>query len=651
MKTGEDYEFENRLVMPDGSIKHVRSKGTYIKNEQGRPIKSVGTLLDITEYKKTEESLRKSRERLEQAEATAHVGHWERDFRSGKSFWSDEIYRMLGHEPQSFEASEKKYMDFIHPDDYDDFIEKSRLAHEGKIPYVIEARVFDIDGNLKHIRTRGNTVKENGVLLKTFGTLEDITEQMKREEELLEKNRMLDEAEAVSHVGHFIYDYKNNTRYWSDEMYRILGYEPQADIDKNTLYRELMDPEIFKKTVDGMNKAIKTGKATHEESFPIRSAAGELKFIKHMYRFIYENNEHIASFGVVQDMTEVKNHYEDMEYMNYHDALTDLYNRRFFDEEYIEMDVPENYPLSIIVADINGLKMTNDTIGHAAGDRLIMKTARVLKTVCQDGDLLARIGGDDFILMMPLTTQSQAEIIMNRLHELFAEANEDMHISVSMGLAVKLKNDMSKEDFIKEAEDNMYTSKLYEKTSKRGDLLRLIMDTLYERSSREEKHSERVSKYCGEMGKALKMPLYKVNELTALGLLHDIGKIAIKDNVLNKPGKLNDEEWLEIKKHSETGYRILSQSPGMLHASRYVLAHHERWDGKGYPQGLKSYEIPTQARIISICDAFDAMRSKRPYRDPMPMEEAVKEIKKGAGSQFDPELAKVFIVQVLGEKW
>ncbi|MBN1623330.1 MAG: PAS domain-containing protein, partial [Clostridia bacterium] len=651
MKTGEDYEFENRLILPDGSIRYVRSKGTYIKDKKGRPIKSVGTLLDITEFKKAETILIESREKLEKAEEIAHVGHWERDFKTGKSYWSDEIYRILGHEPQIFEASERKYAEFIHPDDYEGFIEKSRLAHEGKIPYIIETRVVDSKGNLKYIRSRGGTLKENGRIVKTFGTLEDITEEKLRENELMEKNRMLDEAEAVSHVGHFINDYKKGTRYWSDEMFRILGYEPQADIDKNTLYKKLMEPLDFKNNVEAMNKAIKNKKDTHEVNFTIYDAAGNKKYLKHLYRFRYENDEHVASFGVVQDMTEVKTHYEDMEYMNYHDALTDLYNRRYFDETFTEIDVPENYPLSVITADINGLKMTNDTISHSAGDRLIMKAARILKSVCEEGDILARIGGNDFILVMPLTTQSQAEMVINELHELFAAANEEVPISVSMGLAVKLKADKSKEDFLKEAEDNMYTSKLYEKTSKRGDLLRLIMDTLYERSSREEKHSERVSNYCGEMGKALKMPKYKINELTALGLLHDIGKIAVKDSVLNKPDKLNEEEWLEIRKHSETGYRILSQSPGMLQASKYVLAHHERWDGKGYPQGLKTYEIPTQARIISICDAFDAMRSKRPYRDPVPMEEAVAEIRKGAGSQFDPELAKVFVVMVLGEKW
>lgn len=114
---------------------------------------------------------------------------------------------------------------------------------------------------------------------------------------------------------------------------------------------------------------------------------------------------------------------------------------------------------------------------------------------------------------------------------------------------------------------------------------------------------------------------------------------------------MDDDEWIEIKKHSETGYRILGKSPGMAQASEYILAHHERWDGKGYPNGLKSYEIPIQARIIAICDAFDAMRSKRPYREALPLEHAVAEIKKGAGTQFDPELAKVFVIDVLGEKW
>lgn len=651
MKTGSDYEFENRLIMPDGSIKFVRSKGTYIKNKEGRPIKSVGTLLDITEYKKTEERLVESRLKLEKAEEIARVGHWERDFKAAKSYWSDEIYRILGYEPQSFKASEKAYERLIHPDDIEEYKKIVLSARKDKSPLIVEIRIVRKSNDICFIRIRGNVVLEKGEIVKAFGTIEDITDEKLREYELVEKNRMLDEAEAVAHVGHFINDYVKGTRYWSDEMYRILGYEPQSEIEKSTLYKKLMEPDEFKRTVDEMNKAIIMKKSTHEANFAINDAVGNKKYLRHLYRFRYENGEHTASFGVVQDMTELKSHYEDMEYMNYHDALTDLYNRRYFDEIFEEMNTGENYPLSVIVADINGLKMINDTMGHATGDRLIMKAARIMKSVCEEGDILARLGGDDFILLMPGTIKSQAEIVMNTLHELVAEAEAEMPISISMGLAVKMNQETSKEDFIKEAEDNMYTSKLYEKTSKRGDLLRLIMDTLYERSAREEKHSERVSQYCGEMARALKMPKHKVNELTSLGLLHDIGKIAVKDSVLNKPDKLDEEEWQEIKKHSETGYRILSQSPGMIQASRYVLAHHERWDGKGYPQGLKSYEIPTQARIISICDAFDAMRSKRPYRDPISMEEAVSEIKKGAGTQFDPELAKVFVVQVLGEKW
>ncbi|MDX1359465.1 MAG: HD-GYP domain-containing protein, partial [Clostridia bacterium] len=237
------------------------------------------------------------------------------------------------------------------------------------------------------------------------------------------------------------------------------------------------------------------------------------------------------------------------------------------------------------------------------------------------------------------------------VHKLFVELEEEMGVSISMGLAIKFDSFQRKEDIIKEAEDNMYTNKLYEKSSKRGDLLRLIMDALYERSSREELHSERVSKYCSDLGKRLKLPKHKINELSALGLLHDIGKIAVRDSVLNKPGPLDDEEWNEVKRHPETGYRLLSKAPGMQEASKYILSHHERWDGSGYPQGLSTYDIPLQARIIAIADAFDAMRSKRPYRDPLPMDIAVSEMKKGAGSQFDPDLAKVFIIEVLGKEW
>ncbi|MCD6323379.1 MAG: PAS domain-containing protein, partial [Clostridiales bacterium] len=650
LKSGSDYEFENRIIRPNGEIRYVRSKGTYIKDINGKPIKSMGTLLDITEYKENENRLLEIQNRLIRAESIAHIGHWERNYITGKSYWSDEVYKILGVKAQSFVASEKKYASFIHPDDIKKFSEDSAKAIKGEIPYDIESRIIHSNGEIKYVRIIGDTISNAGVLVKTFGTVEDITAAKLHEAELIKKNRTLENAEAVAHIGHWERDFNNNSMYWSDEIFRLLGYEPGSfEVVQNK------EKEFFH--ADDWEKFRSAYQITKEEGVPFEIDIRAYKSDKSEIIMKLKGGvtsaigEPLIVSGTTEDVTEIKKHYEDFEYLIYHDSLTDLLNRRTFNEKFKEIDKKSNYPLSVIIADINGLKMINDTAGYSTGDRILMKTARILKSVCQDGDFLARIGGDDFILILPRTVKSQAQIIINDLHDLFNKANAEVPFSVSIGVAVKTIEDVKTRDIIKDAEDNMYSNKLYEKSSKRGDMLRLIMDALYERSSREEMHSERVSKYCEEMGIALKMQKHKINELSALGLLHDIGKIAVKDSILNKPGELDEDEWQEIKRHPETGYRILSNAPGMQDASNYILLHHERWDGKGYPKGLSTYDIPLQARIIAIGDAFDAMRSKRPYRDPLSLDTAVAEIIKGAGTQFDPELAKVFVVEVLGKEW
>jgi len=193
----------------------------------------------------------------------------------------------------------------------------------------------------------------------------------------------------------------------------------------------------------------------------------------------------------------------------------------------------------------------------------------------------------------------------------------------------------------------MYKKKLYESPSMRGKAIKAIINTLHEKNKREEHHSHRVSALCKNMGEALGLPEREIEELKSVGLFHDIGKIAVDENVLNKPSKLTDDEWKEIKRHPEIGYRLLNTVNDMSDVANYVLHHHERWDGKGYPKGFKGDEIPFVSRIVTIVDAYDAMTSERSYRSALSETFVIEELQKNAGVQFDPELVNVFIDKVL----
>jgi len=193
----------------------------------------------------------------------------------------------------------------------------------------------------------------------------------------------------------------------------------------------------------------------------------------------------------------------------------------------------------------------------------------------------------------------------------------------------------------------MYKKKLFESPSMRGKRLKAIINALYEKDKREEQHSRGVSALCESMGKALCLPEKEIETLKTVGLLHDIGKIAIEESIFNKPGKLTEDEWKEIKRHPEIGYRLLNTVNDMSVMAGYVLSHHEKWDGSGYPKGLKGEEIPLQSRIVAVADTYDAMTSERSYRNALPETTALEELRKNAGLQFDPELVRIFIEKVL----
>ncbi|MDD2484147.1 MAG: diguanylate cyclase, partial [Eubacteriales bacterium] len=335
-------------------------------------------------------------------------------------------------------------------------------------------------------------------------------------------------------------------------------------------------------------------------------------------------------------------------YLIFHDVLTEIYNRRFYETQVSLLDKEENLPISIILADINGLKVVNDALGHQIGDQILKRAAKAMQEVCRKNDVLARWGGDEFVLLLPKTTAEEAEVFINKIQENCISHSEEMlPVDMALGRATKNDKETSISEILKKAEDAMYKNKMVQSKGLRGNIINMILKTLYEKNPREEAHSERVGEIAAKIGAALGFSEIAVFQLQAIGRLHDIGKIGIAEGILNNPRRLNEIELEEVKRHPEAGYRILSATKEMTELADCVLSHHERWDGNGYPKGLSGVTIPIEARIIALADAYDAMSSERPYRKPLPPDAIYNEIKNNAGHQFDPAIAQVFLEKVI----
>ncbi|NLF26556.1 MAG: diguanylate cyclase [Clostridiales bacterium] len=328
---------------------------------------------------------------------------------------------------------------------------------------------------------------------------------------------------------------------------------------------------------------------------------------------------------------------ERIEYLGFHDALTGLYNRRFFNEELLRLDTARNLPLSIVMGDVNGLKLTNDIFGHAAGDMLLERIAQVFRRVCRADDIIARWGGDEFVLLFPRTAAEDAGEIVKRIKAEFSkERIKSVRGSISMGVASKDGPRIDIAQVLGMAEEAMYMNKALEEGEANFNVGEII-EALHADNPREQAHSENVSELCQALGRELNLPPEELRRLKDAGYLHDIGKIALDHALLSCGPDATERELNEVRRHPIVGYRILTAFDDTVDLAPAVLAHQERWDGFGYPKGLKGEEIPLPARIIAVSETYE----RRVFDGGNPSE-AVDFIRKGAGGRFDPRVAEAF---------
>ncbi|MFO7952141.1 MAG: diguanylate cyclase [Bacillota bacterium] len=397
-------------------------------------------------------------------------------------------------------------------------------------------------------------------------------------------------------------------------------------------------PEFLDRGVKSFEKLKEEGYA--EDEVMARKKNGE-KFWINLVAIVIDSNRFIA---FCQDITERKQAEEQIRYLSFHDQLTGLYNRYFLENEIKRLDTERQLPHSIIMADLNGLKLVNDTFGHEVGDEMLEQTAKILRDSCRWEDIIARWGGDEFVIFLPQTTRENANTICNRIDEQCEETYiNDIPLSLALGSATKNSTEKALAETITEAEEYMYKQKLAKRQQINSAVLNTLLKNLEAKSFETEAHYLCMQDVAQKIGKKIGLSESELNRLEILIPMHDIGKINISEEILTKKGSLTAEEWEVMKKHPETGFRIARASEDFAHVAKEILSHHECSDGSGYPQGLKGKEIPLLARITAIADAYEVMSTGRPYKKAMSREEIIAEIKKDAGSQFDPELADVFL--------
>lgn len=629
---------DTELISRDGERYIISDSAAPIYDAQNSIRGAVLVFSDVTEEHRAQQMVKESEERYRHLFHHSPVGLLLEDKEGTIIDLNDSLCSLTGYSREELIGESVEI--FVNPE-HRSFVREN-------IAEILKGR--DTDLEVESVKKSGEQIylqlKETRVMLPNgeqgiLSIQTDITRRKTVEKENLQKTKWLEalfkdsnDAIIVADRDHCVVDINYSfERLFEYSLEEIKGMPIDRVMDQGK--EKSSDSQLTEQLLAGQTVETE-GARYNKEGQPIDVLIKGIPIVV--------DGELVGGYAIYSDITESKKAQERIRYIGFHDRLTDLYNRSYFEHEMQRLDAHERLPISFIMVDLNGLKIINDTYGHSAGDALLTRAAQLLKDSVKEDAMVVRWGGDEFLIFLPHTTGEEAESQCQRiLDESRSATLRDIPLQMALGYATKEKRDESIYDVIRNAEDLMYRQKLTENRSARGKIISTLLTTLGEKSDETEEHAWRMQKMAINIGIKLGLPSSELDRLTLLLTLHDIGKITIPEEILTKPGKLNHEEWLAMKSHAEAGSRIAISTEEFAHVAKDILSHHERWDGKGYPQGLKEKKIPLLARITTIVDAYDVMTNGRCYKEAMTKEEAIEELQRCSGSQFDPKLVDLFI--------
>jgi diguanylate cyclase (GGDEF)-like protein/PAS domain S-box-containing protein len=413
-----------------------------------------------------------------------------------------------------------------------------------------------------------------------------------------------------------------------------------------TNYLQSVHEEDKSKALRHISTLVKTSQVGMIDFRVIRSD-GTIRWIDWTNKVILSEHGTIIEYqSVGRDITDKKVLQEKLEYLGMHDSLTGLYNRAYFDEEMKRLSTTRTLPVSVVVCDVNGLKIVNDALGHHKGDLLLISAATVLKQCFRETDIIARVGGDEFSVILPNTAEESLLQSLGRIKKLIKETrekNSEIPLSLALGYAVRTQANITLESALSEADDRMYHEKEIQRDFTRGLVLTTLMHEISKVDEYRSTHMLRVRDISLSIGRELGLSAHKLEKLQLASRYHDIGMVNLDIRAMNKNSVFSPDEKEAVNRHSEAGSRIAEAHPFLRDISDVILKHHEWWNGKGYPKRLKGEDIPLLSRIIAVADAYDAMTNNRYYRIPLTREEALEQIRSLSGIQFDPEAVSALL--------